>query len=246
MTELSGKRALVTGGARGIGAAIAIELATRGADIAFSYQSAADRAAQVVERIEGLGRRGFAIRADGADPVAVKALVAEAAEQLGGIDILVNNAGTAREGTIEEISLEDIDTLLHVNIRGTILTTQAAIPHLASGGRIITIGSNLAERVPFPGLTVYALTKSAHHAFTRGLARELGSRAITVNLIQPGPTDTELNPNEGDVADLNVRMTSIGRYGTTEEIAAAVAFVASPAASFLTGSIVTADGGYNA
>jgi NAD(P)-dependent dehydrogenase (short-subunit alcohol dehydrogenase family) len=246
MSELAGKRALVTGGSRGIGAAIALALAERGADVAISYERAADRAQDIVSQIESKGRRAIAIQADGADPEAVKRLVGEATDELGGLDVLVNNAGTARRGTIAELSLDDINALLHVNIRGTVLTTQAAIPHLKDGGRIIIIGSNLAERVPFPGLTFYALTKSAYLAFTRGLARELGPDNITVNLVQPGPIDTELNPADGGSADDNRSMMSLARYGTTDEIAALVVFLASPAASFMTGSVVTADGGFNA
>ena len=204
MTELTGKRALVTGGSRGIGASIALALAEKGADVAISYERTADRAQEIVGQIEGKGRRGIAIQADGAFPAAVKRLVDEAVKELGGLDILVNNAGTFRHGSIAEFSLKDINTLLHVNIRGTVLTTQAAIPHLTDGGRIITIGSNLAERVPFPGLTLYALTKSAHHAFTRGLARELAPDNVTVNLVQPGPIDTEGNPADGDSANTTI------------------------------------------
>lgn len=246
MTELMGKRALVTGGSRGIGATIALALADKGADVAISYEHSADRAGEIVKQIEGKGRRAVAIQADGADPAAAKRLVDGAAGELGGLDILVNNAGTFRHGTIADLSLDDIDALLNVNIRGTVLTTQAAIPHLGDGGRIITIGSNLAERVPFPGLTLYALTKAADHGFTRGLARELGPDNITVNLVQPGPIDTDLNPADGDSGDDNRSMMAFPRYGTTDELAAVVVFVASPAASFMTGSVITADGGYNA
>ena len=246
MSDLIGRRALVTGGSRGIGATIALALADKGVDIAISYERSADRAQEIVDQIEAKGRRGIAIQADGADPEAVKQLVDKAASNLGGLDILVNNAGTFRHGLITELSLEDIDTLLHVNIRGTVLTTQAVIPHLKDGGRIITIGSNLAERVPFSGLTLYALTKSADHAFTRGLARELGPSNITVNLVQPGPIDTELNPADGDSGDENRSMMPLARYGTTDELAAVVLFVASSASSFMTGSVITADGGFNA
>lgn len=245
-TNLVGRRALVTGGSRGIGAAIALALADQGADVAISFEHAADRAEAIVDQIEGKGRRGIAIQADGADPEAVKRLVDTAADKLGGLDILVNNAGAFRHGTIAELSLDDINALLNVNIRGTVLTTQAAIPYLKDGGRIITIGSNLGERVPFPGMTLYAMTKSAHLAFTRGLARELGPDAVTVNLVQPGPIDTELNPADGAFAETNRNLTALGRYGTTEELAAVVVFLASPAASYVTGSVITADGGFNA
>jgi 3-oxoacyl-[acyl-carrier protein] reductase len=246
MTNLTGKRALVTGGSRGIGAAIALALAENGADVAISYERAADRARDIVGQIEAKGQRAIGIQADGGDPEAVKRLVRETADYLGGLDILVNNAGVFRHGTIAELSLEDIDTLLNVNIRGTVLTTQAAIPHLKDGGRIVTIGSNLGERVPFPGMTLYALTKSAHLAFTRGLARELGPHNITVNLVQPGPIDTELNPADGEYAEVNRGLVALGRYGTVDELAEVVIFLVSPAASYVTGSVITADGGFNA
>lgn len=246
MSELQGKRALVTGASRGIGAGIALALAAKGADVAITYEHSADRAAEVVREIENKGQRGFAIQADSADAAAVKDAVEKAVSQLGGLDILVNNAGIARQGNFGEMSLADIDALLNVNIRGVILTSQAAIPHLGKGGRIITTGSNTAERVPLAGLTMYALTKSALLSFTRGLARDLGPRDITVNLLQPGPVDTDMNPDSGEFADSIRQLTALGRYGTTEEMGAIVAFLASPAASFMTGSMITADGGFNA
>lgn len=246
MTDLTGKTALVTGGSRGIGAAIALALAAKGADVAISYERTAERANDIVARIEALGRRGVAIKANAADAEAVQALVDTTVADLGGLDIVVNNAGTFRHGDIADLSLDDIDTLLDVNIRGTVLTTKAAIPHLKGGARIITIGSNLAERVPFPGLTMYALTKSAHHAFTRGLARELGPRNITVNLVQPGPIDTELNPADGGSSQDNISLSPLARYGSTEELANVVAFLAGEASSYVNGSVLTADGGYNA
>lgn len=246
MTNLEGRRALVTGASRGIGAAIALELAERGADVVISYERAGDRAAEIVSQIERKGRRAFAVKANGADPAAVRALINETVAKLGGLDILVNNAGTARMGSITELTLEEIDLLLHVNIRGTVLTTQAAIPHMADGGRILVIGSNTAERVPDPVLTTYAMTKAAHHGLVKGVARDLGPQGITVNLIQPGPTDTELNPSDGESGDLNRSLVALGRYARVEEIAAVAAFLASPAASYVTGSVVTVDGGFNA
>jgi len=246
MSELLGKRALVTGASRGIGAGIALALADKGADVAITYERSADRAAEVVRAIEGKGRKAIAIQADSADPAAVKRSVGEAVEGLGGLDILVNSAGIARSGTVADMSLADIDALLNVNVRAAVLASQAAIPHLKQGGRIVTIGSNLAERVPFPGLTVYALTKSALLAFTRGLARELGPQEITANLIQPGPIDTDMNPANGDLAEGVRSLTSLGRYGTPNDIGATVAFLASPAANYITGSIVTVDAGFNA
>ncbi|KQO49363.1 MULTISPECIES: 3-oxoacyl-ACP reductase family protein [unclassified Methylobacterium] len=246
MQELAGKRALVTGGSRGIGAAIALDLADRGADVAITYERSADRAAELVRAIEAKGRHGLAIQADSADAAAVKRSVDEAVAGLGGLDILVNNAGIARYGAVAEIDLVDIDALLNVNVRSVVLASQAAIPHLGQGGRIISIGSCLAERVPFPGVTVYSMTKSALLAFTRGLARELGPRDITVNLVQPGGTDTDMNPADGPQSDGIRALTPLGRYGTPEDVAAAVGFLASPAARQITGSVVTVDGGVNA
>lgn len=246
MNELAGKRALVTGASRGIGAGIALALADKGADVAITYERSADRAAEVVRAIEKKGRRGLAIQADSADPAAVKRSVEEAVDGLGGLDVLVNSVGIARMGAFVELSLADIDALLNVNVRSAVLATQAAIPHLGQGGRIVTVGSNAAERAPFPGLAGYSLTKSALLGLTRHLARELGPQDITVNLVQPGPTDTDMNPANGELAATTRGLTSLGRYGTPADIAAAVTFLASPAAGFMTGSVVTVDGGYNA
>jgi 3-oxoacyl-[acyl-carrier protein] reductase len=246
MTELVGKRALVTGAARGIGAAIALALADRGADVAITYERSAERAAEVVGSIEQKGRRGLAIQADSGDAAAVKRSVDAAVDGLGGLDILVNNAGIARYGAVAEMDLSDIDALLDVNVRSVVLASQAAIPHLGQGGRIVSIGSCLAERVPFPGVTVYSMTKSALLAFTRGLARELGPRDVTVNLVQPGGTDTDMNPADGAQSDGIRALTPLGRYGTPEDVAAAVAFLVSPAARQISGSVVTVDGGLNA
>ncbi|NKL17730.1 SDR family NAD(P)-dependent oxidoreductase [Rhizobium leguminosarum] len=245
MTELAGKRALVTGGSRGIGAAIALALADKGADVAITYERSADRAAEVVRAIEGKGRKAIAIQADSADPAAVKRSVDEAAQALGGLDILVNNAAIALYGAIADVSVEQIDALLDVNVRSPLLASQAAIPHLQAGGRVITIGSVGAERIVGDTGTVYFMTKSALHSFTRGLARELGSRDITVNLVQPGSTDTDMNPANGDFADFQRALIPLGRYGEPEDVAAAVAFLASPAAKHITGTVLTVDGGLN-
>jgi NAD(P)-dependent dehydrogenase (short-subunit alcohol dehydrogenase family) len=246
MSELTGKLALVTGAARGIGAGIALALADKGADVVITYEHSTERAAALVREIEQKGRRGFAIQADSADAAAVKRSVNEAAALLGGLDILVNNAGIARVGAFADQPLADIDAMLNVNLRAAVVAAQAAIPYLKQGGLIVTIGSNAAQRVPFGGLTVYALTKSALLAFTQGLARELGALGVTVNLVQPGPIDTDLNPANGELAAVNLPFTALGRYGVPADIGHAVAFLASPAASYITGSALTVDGGFNA
>ncbi|WP_372070213.1 SDR family oxidoreductase (plasmid) [Tistrella mobilis] len=246
MNSLAGRRALVTGASRGIGAGIALALADAGADVAITYERSADRAAAVVGAIEAKGRRGLAIQADSADPAAVKRSVDEAALGLGGLDILVNNAGIADFGPLVDLPLERIDALLNVNVRAVVLAAQAAIPHLGRGGRIISIGSSLGVQVPAAGLTMYALTKSALVSFTRGLARDLGPQGITVNLVQPGPIDTDMNPADSEMAQMIIPHTPLGRYGRPEDIAAAVTFLAGPSASFMTGSAMTVDGGYNA
>ncbi len=247
MNELYGKRALVTGASRGIGAAIALMLADRGADVAITYESSADKAAKVVSEIEGKGRKALALRADSADPEAVKRAVEETVAGLGGLDILVNNAGIARYANVgDDGSLADLEAMFSVNVRSAVAASGAAMRHLGEGGRIVMIGSFLAERVPFPGVTLYSTTKSALTAFSKGLARDLGSRAITVNLVQPGPTDTDLNPANGDHADGLRALTALGRYGEREDIASAVAFLVSPAAKFITGTVLNVDGGVSA
>jgi len=243
MGNLEGKRALVTGGSRGIGAAIAIALAENGADVALTFQQSAESAATVVQKIEALGRRGVAIQADSADPAAIERSVAQAVEALGGLDILVNNAAIALYDTIADFKVEDIDALLAVNVRGPVLATKAAIPHLGAGGRVITIGSAGADRIVGGTGTVYFMTKSALQSFTRGLAHELGPRDITANLVQPGSTDTDMNPATGEFSDFQRSLIPLGRYGTPADVAAAVAFLASPAARQITGTIVNVDGG---
>jgi 3-oxoacyl-[acyl-carrier protein] reductase len=211
-----------------------------------THERSTERAASLVAAIEQKGRRAFAIQADSADAAAVKRSVDEAAALLGGLDILVNNAGIARVSAFVDLGLADIDAMLNVNVRVAVLAAQAAIPYLKQGGRIVTIGSNVSQRVPFGGLTVYGLTKSTLLAFTHGLARELGPLGITVNLVQPGPIDTDLNPANGDLAGLNLPFTALGRYGIPADIGHAVAFLASPAANYVTGSALTVDGGFNA
>jgi NAD(P)-dependent dehydrogenase (short-subunit alcohol dehydrogenase family) len=246
LVDLLGKRALVNGGSRGIGAAIAIALAEKGADVALTYKSSADRAATVVGSIEEKGRRGLAIQADSADPQAIRRALAETVDALGGLDILVNSAGIGTAGMTADLSLADLQAMLDVNVRAPVLFAQAAIPHLSSEGRIISIGSSLAERVPFAGVTAYAMSKSALLSFTRGLSRELGPQGVTVNLVLPGSTDTEMNPADGENADYQRSLTSLGRFGDPSEIASAVTFLASPAASLITGAVLAVDAGFNA
>jgi NAD(P)-dependent dehydrogenase (short-subunit alcohol dehydrogenase family) len=243
MQELTGKRALVTGGSRGIGAAIAIALADKGADVAITYERSAERAAQVVTAIEEKGRKAVAIQADSADPVAIQRSVDEAANALGGLDILVNNAAIARYNSIADFSVDDIDALLAVNVRGPVLAAKAAIPHLKAGARIINIGSAGADRIVGAPGTVYYMTKSALQSFNRGLAQELGPRDITVNLVQPGSTSTEMNPEDGESAEFQRSLIPLGRFGQPEDVAAAVAFLATPAARQITGTILNVDGG---
>lgn len=246
MTILKGKRAFVTGGSRGIGAAIALALAENGADVAITYQNSVERADSVVSSIQNLGRRGLALRADSADPEAIKRAVSESVKVLGGVDILVNSAAVGLSGAIADIDLVEYQMMMDINVRGPLACVQAAIPHLPKGGRIISIGSALADRVPFPGVTAYAMSKSALLSFTRGLSRELGPQGITVNLVSPGSTDTESNPADGDSADFQRSLSSLGRYAEPREIADVVVFLASPAANMVTGSIITVDGGANA
>jgi 3-oxoacyl-[acyl-carrier protein] reductase len=243
---LKGKRALVTGASRGIGAAIAVELAAEGADVAITYEKSAERAAEVVSAIRAHGRKGVAIQADSADVSAVQASIEKTVRELGGLDILVNNAGILRVGGLKDNSLADIDALLDVNVRSPIVASKAALAHLTKGGRIITIGSYFADRVPAPVLTVYSATKSALVAFTKGLARELGPQEITVNLVQPGSIDTDMNPSHGPFGDALRQFMALGHYGKPEDIANAVAFLASEKAKYITGSTLTVDGGANA
>jgi 3-oxoacyl-[acyl-carrier protein] reductase len=243
---LAGRRALVTGGSRGIGAAIVKRLAADGAQVAFTYAAAAGPADSLRAEVSALGGTAVGIRADSADAQQVTNAVDEAAAAFGGLDILVNNAGMTTSGLTDSFPLPDFDRMLAVNVRGVFVAIQRAIPHLGSGGRIITTGSIFAERVPRPGSAVYAMTKAALAGLTRGLARELGPLGITVNLIQPGPTATDANPDSGEFADEMRQLIAVGHYGCPEDIASAVAYLASPEAAFITGIAWNVDGGFTA
>ena len=244
--KLGGKVALVTGGSRGIGAAIAKRLAAEGAAVALTYLNSPKKAAEVVHAIERSGGKAFATKADAADVAACRAAVAKTIETFGKIDILVNNAGIAPRAPIEEFTMKDFERLIAINIRGVFVATQEATRHMREGGRIIHIGSCNSSYIPYPGGSVYALTKGAVAAFTKGLARDLGPRGITVNNVQPGPVDTDLNPANGKFADATRQHVALGRYADAEEVASFVAYLASPEASFITGASLLVDGGYSA
>ena len=244
--NLSGKVALVTGGSRGIGAAIARRLAADGAAVAITYTSSPQKADEVVRAIATAGGRAVAIRADSADAEAVKNAVAETVKTFDRLDILVNNAGIATIAPIDQFSLDDFDRLIAVNVRGIFVASQEAVRHMGDGGRVIMIGSINSDLMPFVGGSVYALTKGAVASFTRGLARDLGPRGITVNNIQPGPVDTDMNPAEGQFAEQMKAMLALGRYGRGDEIAGLVSYLASAESAFITGASIRIDGGFAA
>lgn len=247
MTQsLKGKVALVTGGSRGIGAAIAKRLAADGASVAITYAKDSSSASVVVKAIEAAGGRAVAIQADASAPEAVQAAVEKAVAALGKLDVLVNNAGTAIPKPFLDTTLEEMDHVINLNIRGMFVTTQAALKQMNDNGRIIMIGSCVGERNLTPGLAAYAATKGAVKMFAQSLSREVGSRGITVNNVQPGPIDTDLNPASGDWATPQKAVTALKRYGHVDEVAALVAFVASPEAAYITGANLTVDGGTNA
>ncbi|HXW62881.1 MAG TPA: 3-oxoacyl-ACP reductase family protein [Candidatus Acidoferrales bacterium] len=244
--KLEGKVALVTGASRGIGAAIAKRLADDGASLAITYAKDTQAAASVVKAIESAGGKAIAIQADAVNADAIRGAVEKAVAAFGGLDVLVNNAGTVIPKAFEETTLEELDRLFNINVRGTLVATQAALKHMKNGGRIITIGSCVGERVMTPGLVPYSATKGAVKMFTQGLAREVGGRGITVNNIQPGPIDTDLNPASSDWAESQKAATALNRYGRVDEVAALVSFIASPESSYMTGANLTVDGGTNA
>ncbi|GAA0233405.1 SDR family oxidoreductase [Saccharothrix mutabilis subsp. mutabilis] len=239
--NMEGKVALVTGGSRGIGAAVALRLAREGADVALTYRN---DAGDVVERIKETGRRVVAVRADSGDAAAVAAAVDEAAGTLGRLDVLVNNVGEFIVGPVEELDVEAFDRTFAVNVRAPFVAVRAALPHMGDGGRIISIGSNVAVRAVFPGFSLYSASKSALVGLTKALGRELGPRGITVNLVHPGPTDTDANPAEGPMAEAINGFTALGRYGTPDEVASAVAYLASEEARYVTGAQWHVDGGF--
>jgi 3-oxoacyl-[acyl-carrier protein] reductase len=246
MSNLSGKVAFVTGGSRGIGAAIARRLAADGASVVITFAKDAGAASTVVKTIEADGGKALAVQADSTDTDAVKSAMHKAVAKYGRLDVLVNNAGTATPKPFEETTLAEMDRVIDINLRGTLAATQVALKHMKSGGRIIMIGSCVGERVLTPGLVAYSATKGAIKMFTQGLSREVGARGITVNNVEPGPIDTDLNPAAGDWAVPQTAVTALGRYGKVEEVAALVSFIAGPESSYITGSNLTVDGGTNA
>jgi len=244
--RLEHKRALVTGGSRGIGAAIVRRLAQEGANVALTYVSKPDQAEATVKAAQALRVQALSIQADSADATALTAAVEQTVQALGGLDILVNNAGIAIMGPIDDFRLEDFDRTLAVNVRAAFVVIQAALQHIQAGGRIITIGSCNAERMPFTGGGVYAMSKAALVGLVKGLARDLGPRGITINNVQPGPVDTDMNPATTDFAKMLIQQMALPRYGSGDEIASLVAYLASPESGFVTGASLTIDGGFTA
>lgn len=246
MAGLAGKVALVTGGSRGIGAAVATRLAHDGADVAFTYVSAEGQARAVLKSIRAAGRRGLMVHADSGDADAVQGAVRRTVDELGRLDILVNNAGTFPAGSLEDVTLDELDRTLAVHLRGVFLACQAAVRHLHAGGRIISVGSCFAERVPVPGVSLYAMSKAALLGLTRGLARDLGPRGITAVVVHPGSTDTDMNPADGPDADAERSLAALGRYAVPDEIADMIAHLAGDGGSYVTGTAVAVDGGFAA
>ncbi|WP_148254448.1 SDR family NAD(P)-dependent oxidoreductase [Aidingimonas lacisalsi] len=246
MQVLQDKAAFVTGGSRGIGAAIVKRLAQDGAAVAFTYRENSIRAQALVDGVERDGGRAIAIQCDSADSNALIGAINETASTFGRLDIVVNNAGIFPYGEPQDFTIDDIDRTLAVHTRAAFVSAQAAMRHMGAGGRIISIGSCFVERVPVPGISLYAMSKSALTGLTKGLARDLGPRGITVNLVHPGPTDTDMNPAGAPGAEEEKAWTALGQYGQGEDIAAAVAYLAGESGRYTTGTAITVDGGYAA
>ena len=244
--SLAGKVALVTGGSRGIGAAIARRLARDGAAVAVTYNASPEKADEVIREIEAAGGRGLAVRADSADVGAVRAAVTTTVAAFGRLDVLVNNAGILVRGMVDQFSLDEFDRMVAVNIRAAFVAVQEAARHLKQGGRVINIGSMVADRTGFPSSSVYGMTKAAVAALTRGLAIDLAARGITVNNVQPGPTETDMNPKDGPLHTTLIQMLPVKRLGRADEIAGMVSYLASAEAAFVTGASLTIDGGLTA
>jgi 3-oxoacyl-[acyl-carrier protein] reductase len=246
MSSLTGKVALIQGGSRGIGAAIVKRLVADGASVAFTYVSSAAKAEALQNELIAGGGKALAIQADSADAQAVQRAVAATAEAFGGLDILVNNAGVLALGSVEDLSLAEFDKTLAINVRSVFVASQAALQHMGNGGRIINISSTNADRMPFAGGATYAMSKSALIGLVKGMARDLGPRGITVNNVQPGPVDTDMNPADGEMAPGMLGLMALDRYGTAVEIADFVAYLAGPQAGYITGASLTIDGGFGA
>lgn len=244
--RLKNKVAFITGGSRGIGAAVTTQLALEGARVAFTYNNSEERAQAVKKEIESKGKEAIAIKADSADPVALRSAIATVVSYWGNIDILVNNAGIFIGGTVEQATIEDFNRTVAVNVQSVFVATREILPHMKEGGRIINIGSNMADRIAMAGASLYGMSKSALIGLTKGIARDLGPKKITANLVQPGPTNTEMNPEDGPTSSMQIAMTALSHYGKPNDIASLVVFLASEESGFITGTAITIDGGTNA
>lgn len=245
MKNLHQQTAFVTGGSRGIGAAIVKRLAREGAHVAFTYHSSKEKAEALVAEVSALGVKALAIAADGKDPHAVEAAVNQAAAHFGRLDILVNNAGIGNIKPLDSCTLDDFDETMAVNVRAVFAASRVAITHMHNGGRIINIGTCLVDRITFGGCALYSTSKAAITGLTKALARELGPKKILVNIVHPGPIDTDMNPSDGPSSDYQRSITALDTFGKTDDIAAMVVFLAGPESGFVTGAEFTVDGGTN-